>query len=114
VWSRHAHLDAARDADLAAAYCVAYGEFVDANEKISKTSTVLTRDGKLIPNPFVAVRDRAFETMLAMRQELGIDIQSRWDAIEPLLALPVEQLEYGDAGADARLAARLTGTRCLP
>lgn len=44
--------------------------------------------------------------MLAMRQTLGIDMQSRWDSeIEPLLALPVEELEYGDAGDE-----RLTGT----
>lgn len=55
-----------------AIYCEAYGSFCEASEKIATQGFLLKSGERVVPNPFVAVRDTAVRTMLDLAPELGL------------------------------------------
>ena len=60
------------------AYCVAYGRWVDAEEKVSKETLVLkSRDGNPYQNPFLGIANTAWKLVLKAASELGLSPTSR-------------------------------------
>jgi phage terminase small subunit len=87
--------------DIATMHCAAYAEFVEANRMISSTNIAWTRDERLIENPYIAIRDRAYAVMQQTEGELDLIGASRWDAIVENLLLSDNDLEdEGDAEND--------------
>ena len=66
------------DRAMLAAYCQAWGTWVNAIGQIDKTGAVVkTKNGYPIPNPFNKVAKEAFETMLKIGREFGLTPAAR-------------------------------------
>ena len=60
------------------AYCVAYGRWVDAEDKVSKETLVLkSKDGQPYQNPFLGIANTAWKLVLKAASELGLSPTSR-------------------------------------
>ena len=61
-----------------AAYCAAYGRWVDAETNIQKYGTVIkAKNGNAIQNPYVGIANRALDTMRKFLIEFGMTPSSR-------------------------------------
>jgi P27 family predicted phage terminase small subunit len=83
-WKRLAHeLDALGilsnlDRAALAAYCQAYGRWVEAERKLKETPTLLkTPSGYVQPSPYLAIANRQLELMHKFMSELGLSPSSR-------------------------------------
>jgi len=66
------------DVDLLAAYCQAYGEFMDLTELITEP-LIKTVKGNWIQHPGLACRNAAYKRMLQIGKEFGLSPKSRKD-----------------------------------
>jgi P27 family predicted phage terminase small subunit len=91
-------------ADIAAAYCAAYAEFSDANSKIAETNTVLTKNGKVLENPYLQIRDQdcALATMESAGKVLGLNRPAKEPRVRTLRSY-AETLLAGDESEDSEL-----------
>jgi P27 family predicted phage terminase small subunit len=101
-----------------AAFCQAYGRWVDAERKVTEKGAVLkTSQGNLIQNPYLSIANRALEQMLKTAAEFGMTPSSRSrikagaPQAEPTLAdlLFGDDVEVADRDVDA-LAAEVEDT----
>jgi P27 family predicted phage terminase small subunit len=83
-WKRLAHeldrLGILSNLDRAAlaAYCQAYGRWVEAERKLKETPTLLrTPSGYVQPSPYLAIANRQMELMHRFMAELGLSPASR-------------------------------------
>ena len=61
-----------------AAYCQSYGRWVDAENKVKERGDVVkTPDGKIVPNPYLGVANRAMDNMRKFLVEFGMTPSSR-------------------------------------
>lgn len=61
-----------------AAYCLAWGRWVEAEGQVAKLGTIVkTANGNLIQNPYLAVANRAMEQMTKLAGEFGMTPSSR-------------------------------------
>lgn len=65
------------DADAVAAYCVAYGRWLEAEEKVKKTGVVLKGDNGFYQNPYLHVANKAIEQMAKIGATLGLNPSDR-------------------------------------
>lgn len=69
---------AATDRAALAAYCLAYGRWVEAETKIAEEGVVTkTVDGNSIQNPYLSIANKAFEQMTKLLSEFGMTPTSR-------------------------------------
>ena len=95
-----------------AAYCQAYGRWVQAEEALSKSSLLIkTTNGNVIPNPYLHIANRAMDDMRRFMIEFGMTPSSRsrikvgTPADEPTLAEQLFQMstvvvEDGDGNGE--------------
>ena len=63
-WNRIAAEHSTADTTTLAAYCAAYGRWVDAEQNITKFGAVIkTKSGNPQANPFVAIAEQSLNTM---------------------------------------------------
>lgn len=80
------------DRSALAAYCVAWGRWVEAEENIKKTGILVkSPNGFPIQNPWLSISNKAFEQMHKLLQEFGLTPASR----SKVKAIPVKDNESG-------------------
>lgn len=80
-------------ADMAviAAYCVAFARWIEAEQKIRETASLIrTSNGNIVQSPWVSIAHRSQELMLKFLAELGLS--------------PVARTRLGAAGKQKRLS----------
>jgi P27 family predicted phage terminase small subunit len=66
------------DADILALYCQAHTRWVEAEEHVQRIGPVVkTKSGNLVPNPYLAIANRAMDQMLVYARELGMTPSAR-------------------------------------
>jgi P27 family predicted phage terminase small subunit len=66
------------DADMLALYCQAHSRWVEAEEHVQRIGPVVkTKNGNLVPNPYLAIANRAMDQMLTYARELGMTPSAR-------------------------------------
>lgn len=72
------HWFARVDGDAVAAYCVAWGRWIDAEESLRKTGTVLkSTEGGFYQNPYLHVANKAMEQLQKWGAVLGLNPSDR-------------------------------------
>lgn len=80
------------DRSALAAYCVAWGRWVEAEENIKKTGILVkSPNGFPIQNPWLPVSNKAFDHMHKLLQEFGLTPASR----SKVKAIPAKDNESG-------------------
>ena len=82
-----------------AAYCQAYGRWVDAERQISKTADIVkTHKGAAIQNPWLSVANRAMDQMKDFLTEFGLTpvSRSRVHGAEPVGEDAEQKAMFGD------------------
>ncbi len=80
------------DRSALAAYCVAWGRWVEAEENIKKTGILVkSPNGFPMQNPWLPVSNKAFDHMRQLLQEFGLTPASR----SKVKALPDDKKESG-------------------
>lgn len=61
-----------------AAYCQAWGRWVEAEEKVAETNDIIkTKGGNIIQNPYLSVANRALDQLTKIAAEFGMTPASR-------------------------------------
>ena len=80
------HLDPRIHGDLVALYCESYGNFREAVEKLaSMGALVKDKNDRVVPNPYVDIRDTAMRQMTDIGERLGLTPSAsvRWQDYAP-------------------------------
>jgi P27 family predicted phage terminase small subunit len=89
------------DLGLLAAWCTAWGDYVEAERKIRDQGAVIAgRDGGMVRNPWVLIRNKSIEQMCRIGGEFGLTPASRPRldrAVRPLGAAHDQPRAAGDA-----------------
>lgn len=59
------------------AYCTAWAEFRDAEEKLQQFGSVVKQGPQVIPSPYVSIKNKAVLTMTRIGQNFGFSPASR-------------------------------------
>lgn len=62
--------------DLVATYCQAYGDFRKAIEKLESMGEFIKVNEKILPNPYVSIRENAVSQMTSLGKLLGLQPDS--------------------------------------
>lgn len=80
------------DKDALATYCVVYARWVEAEEQISRTGTVLkTKDGNIIQNPYLSIANRCIDQLSKLEAEFGMTPSSRTRVKAAIIREPARQ-----------------------
>lgn len=71
-----------------AAYCQAWGRWVEAEEKLKEYGTVIQQQGMLVRSPYLGISEKAWAQMMKAIAELGISptSQARVSVVHALAA----------------------------
>lgn len=85
-----------------AAYCVAWGRWVEAEAQVTKLGTIVkTADGNMIQNPYLSIANRAMEQMTKLAGEFGMTPSSRSRVqVAPAQEMTIADLLFAEALTD--------------
>jgi P27 family predicted phage terminase small subunit len=96
------HISPTVHGDLVALYCESYGSFREAVEKLaSMGSLVKDKNDRVVPNPYVDIRDTAMRQMTDIGERLGLMPSAgvRYSDFAPTAQEPSnDRTDTGDAG----------------
>jgi P27 family predicted phage terminase small subunit len=85
------------DGDLVAMYCQAYADFREACDHIGRAGAIVKGpDDRVMPNPYVSIRDAAMRQMTELGKLLGLSPMAvSWEDFAPMVPRSDEDGEPG-------------------